>query len=82
MPFNLYTILTCISQVYQSTQGLAAVLIPHKKQYGSPDTHTHTHTHTHPEYSSQESEAIARIKDITIIPQQENNKVIKQKIFF
>ena len=32
MPFNLYTILTCISQVYQSTQGLAAVHIPHKKR--------------------------------------------------
>ena len=44
--FNLYTLLTRISQVYQRTQGLAAVHIPHKKQSGSPDTHTHIHTHT------------------------------------
>ena len=38
---------------------------------GSPDTHTHTHTHTHtaPEDSSQEPEVIARIKEVTIIPQ-------------
>ena len=42
---------------------------------GSPDTHTHIHTYTHtytphpPEDSSQEPEVIARIKEVTIIPQ-------------